>query len=80
MPRKLTPQEVKEVLSLKKEDITSKKLKDFFAIYMGKDAPRFNTNDRFVLLKNDYYRNYVETNSNGTHYYMAFKNIIRKDI
>ena len=57
MPRKLTPQEVKEVLSLKKEDITSKKLKDFFAIYMGKDAPRFNTNDRFVLLKNDYYNN-----------------------
>ena len=30
--------------------------------------------------KSDYYRNYVSTNSNGTHYYMAFKNIIRKDI
>lgn len=30
--------------------------------------------------KNDYYRNYVRTNSNGIHYYMAFKNIIRKDI
>ncbi len=62
MPRKLTPQEVKEVLSLKKEDMTSKKLKDFFAIYMGKDAPRFNTNDRFVLLKNDYFnKENVET-------------------
>lgn len=28
---------------------------------------------------NDYYRKYVNTNSKGTHYYIAFRNITRED-
>lgn len=55
MARELIPSEVKEILSLKREDITSQKLKDFFAIFKGKDSSRFETNDTFMLLKGDLY-------------------------
>ena len=55
MARELNPSEVKEILSLKREDITSQKLKDFFAVYRGKDSSRFETNDTFMLLKGDFY-------------------------
>ena len=49
MKRKLTSIETKELLSLKESDINMDLLKDYFAIRIGQDTPRFNTFDTFRL-------------------------------
>lgn len=53
MKRELTKEEKQEILSLKRSDITSKKLKDLFAVRPGQDAPRFEPNYTFTLLANE---------------------------
>lgn len=55
MARELTRQEIDEILKLKREDITSQLLKDYFAVYKGKDSSRFEPNDTFMLFKDQYY-------------------------
>ena len=55
MSRELTSEEIKELLSLKPDAITSKLLKSYFAVKMGSDNPRFSTNDTFTLIKGQYF-------------------------
>jgi len=49
--RRLTPDEVKELLSLKEENIDAQLLRDYFAAHLGREA-RFNTYDEFLLPPN----------------------------
>ena len=53
--RELTEIEKREILSLKKEDITMTLLRSYFAVKKGQDNPRFNTFDTFTLLRGYYY-------------------------
>ena len=53
--RELTAAESREILSLKKEDITMTLLRNYFAVKKGQDNPRFNTFDTFTLLRGYYY-------------------------
>jgi len=51
--RDITKEEKSEIISLTIKDITSKKLKDLFAVRPGQDHPRFEPNDKFVLMNGD---------------------------
>jgi hypothetical protein len=55
MKRKLTLQETEALLKLTKEDIDMNLLRNFFAVRMGQDEPRFNTFDTFRLPKDRLY-------------------------
>jgi hypothetical protein len=55
MKRKLTLQEIEALLKLTKEDIDMNLLRNFFAVRMGQDEPRFNTFDTFRLPKDRLY-------------------------
>jgi hypothetical protein len=49
LKRQLNINETNEILSLEEKDITMSLLKDYFAIRMGQDKPRFNTFDTLFL-------------------------------
>lgn len=51
----LSADDIKEVLALTDKDITSDKLKEYFAIFYGKSSARFRTNDTFTLKKGAFY-------------------------
>lgn len=51
MKRALNDSETKEILSLTESDITLDLLRGYFAVIKGKNNPRFNTFDTFVLPK-----------------------------
>lgn len=51
MKRTLTAQETAEILNLKKQDINSKLMRDYFSVKLGKSTSRFNTFDVFSLPK-----------------------------
>ena len=51
MKRKLTMEETEALLKLTKDDIDMNLLRNFFAVRMGADNPRFNTFDTFKLPK-----------------------------
>ena len=53
--RELTLDERRELLSLKREDITRELLQDYFACYYGKSAARFETYDTFTLPAGAFY-------------------------
>lgn len=53
--RKLTSEEIQEILKLEKKDITMKLLKDYFAVRLGQNNPRFNTYDKFTLPKDKFF-------------------------
>jgi hypothetical protein len=55
MKRKLTLQETEALLKLTKDDIDMNLLRNFFAVRMGQNEPRFNTFDTFKLPKNRLY-------------------------
>jgi len=49
LKRQLNINETNEILSLEEKDITMSLLKDYFAVRMGQDKPRFNTFDTLFL-------------------------------
>ena len=53
--RELTREEIDEVLSIEPNDITLDLLREYFACFYGKDAPRFNTFDTFTLKKGKWF-------------------------
>lgn len=52
VPRELSHDEIMEILKLSRKDITATKLKDFFAVDVGKTKARFQPNDYFTLMTN----------------------------
>ncbi len=48
-PRDITADETSELLKLTRSDITSDKLKELFAVFMGQDRAKFQPNDRMTL-------------------------------
>jgi hypothetical protein len=63
MKRKLTLQETEALLKLTEDDIDMNLLRNFFAVRMGQDNPRFNTFDTFRLPPKDrlYNKESIET-------------------
>jgi hypothetical protein len=57
MKKSLSMDESRELLSLKRKDITSKLLKSYFAAKIGQKEPKFNTYDTFTLRKGTLYNN-----------------------
>lgn len=55
MGRQLTPAEIKEITALRKEDLTSDKLKELFAVRLGQDKARFAPEDSFTMMSNTWY-------------------------
>jgi len=53
--RTLSQEETRELFSLKREEINSKLLKDYFAIKGDSLEPRFNTFDKIILPKGKWY-------------------------
>jgi len=53
--RTLSQEETRELFSLKREQINSKLLKDYFAIKGDSLEPRFNTFDKIILPKGKWY-------------------------
>lgn len=47
--KKLSVMEAKEILALKKEDITMQYIRDLFACRMGEEKPKYNTYDKLTL-------------------------------
>ena len=47
--RELNANEVRELLSLEKNEITMEQIREYFACVMGKPAAKFNTYDKFKL-------------------------------
>lgn len=53
--RRLTSDEIRELLALELDDITLDLAADYFACRLGEKKPRFNTYDKFTLLKGQYF-------------------------
>lgn len=53
----LTNIQSKEIYSLTKKDLNSKKLKELFAVFYGKVSAKYYTNDKFILPKNTLHNN-----------------------
>ena len=65
MKRKLTMDETKEILALGENDITMDLLRAYFAIKRGKDKPRFNTFDTFIMPTNHLFNSKTLTTTVG---------------
>ena len=68
-PREIEPDEIKEILALKKEDITSDKLKEMFAIHDGFDKAKYQPNDTFTLMPNKMFNKTAEKITVGGYVY-----------
>lgn len=71
MKRALSAQEVTNLLSLRPEDITLDKLKEFFA-YTRDRNPLFNTNDTFILPANSLYNTTAINTTVGRYIFNLF--------
>lgn len=81
MARQITDVEKRELLNLKKEDITLDLLKLFFAATKSKPKKKFEPNDRFILNRNEYYNSNSVTTTVGRFIINKFilePNIIKK--
>lgn len=70
--KQLTPEDVKEVLSLKDSDITGTLLKKYFACFYGEKEARFQPNDWFMLPKNTFYNKETIKTTIGRYLYNIF--------
>ena len=55
MSKRLNAQQIKEVLSIKREDVTADLIKDWFTAQDFTSEPKFSTNDKFLLPANAYF-------------------------
>ena len=67
--RELTSDEIKEITSLTKKDITNTKLKDLFAVREGQTAAKFQPNDYFTLMPNKFYNKTAIKTTAGRYVY-----------
>jgi hypothetical protein len=68
----LTPNEVSEITKLTKDDITSDKLKDLFAVFYGSDEPKFQTYDMFILTKGKFFNSATIKTTVGRYIFNLF--------
>lgn len=70
--RKLKPEEISEILLVKKEDINAELLKNYFACFYGHDEARFQPNDTFLLPKGKLYNSETIETTVGRYLYNLF--------